>query len=235
MSAIVTQEDILSVKADAAVLSVEMTMRISEGAACERLEEAGGEALRRAVRRLRFVPVGSAAAVEPGELPFRKLLVTGAPRFLTGKANELLALHRCYESLFALADSLGLQSAALPFISTWYYRFPQDEAVRIALGEAEKWSGRAIFVADTPELYALSQTPYRRPQIVSYIGYYRDHALFELDNGLYARVDLRKEKREVALIPFFEACYRVGNNPLQPPLPPEEIDRLRRIFEETDW
>ena len=67
------------------------------------------------------------------------------------------------------------------------------------------------------------------------MGYYRDHALFALDNGLFARVDLRPENRDVALIPYFEACYRAGNNPLQPPLPDEEIERLRRIYEENDW
>lgn len=235
MSYTVTQKDILSVQADAAVLSVEIALDVSDGASCRRLGEAGGEALRAAIRRHRFLPVGSAAAAEPGELPFRHILFTAAPRWLTGKANELFALHRCYDSLFALADELGCRSVALPFLSNWYYRFPQDELVRIALAEAAKWQGEAIFVADTPELFRLSGQKWRKPEIVSYIGWYRDHAMFALDNGLYARVDLRPEKREVAIIPYFEACYRVGNNPLQTPLPEAEIARLRRIYEETDW
>ena len=76
--------------------------------------------------------------------------------------------------------------------------------------------------------------PWRKPQILSYIGYYRDHALFALDNGLFARVDIRPEKREADVIPYFEPCYRQDNNPLQKPLEEKEILRLRRIWEEQE-
>ena len=135
---------------------------------------------------------------------------------------------------YAMIDAAGCRSIALPFLSATAYRFPQDEAVKIAFAEAEKASADAVFVADTPELYALSQKPYRKPKIVSYVGWYRDHAIFELDNGLFARVDIRPEIRDVTPIPYFEACYRENNNPLQPKLPPEEIRRLRQIWEELD-
>lgn len=230
----VTREDLLSLRADAAVLPLEMTGRPTEGRAALRLTEAGGAALDAALRRLKFLPVGSAALLELNALPFEKLIVTAVPRWRTGKANELLALSRCYESVFALAAEQGLESLALPFLSACYYRFPAADAVHIALRAAERWRGNALFSADTEELFALSQKPWHKPQIVSYIGYYRDHALFALDNGLYARVDLRPELRQADVIPCFEACYREGNNPLQPKLPPAEIRRLRRIWEELD-
>ncbi|MBO5496709.1 MAG: hypothetical protein J5967_04835, partial [Oscillospiraceae bacterium] len=116
-----------------------------------------------------------------------------------------------------------------------YYRFPQEEAVRIALEEAGRRSVETVFVPGTGALEALSRQEYRRPGIVSYVGYYRDAAIFALSNGLFARVDLRPELRQVDVIPYFEACYREGNNPLQAPLPEAEIERLRRIYEETDW
>ena len=87
-------------------------------------------------------------------------------------------------------------------------------------------------VPGTEELYALGLAEYRRPEIAAYVGYYRDHAVFALDNGLFARVDLRREIRDVSVIPYFEACYRAGNNPLQEPLPVEEIRRLMRIYDE---
>ena len=67
------------------------------------------------------------------------------------------------------------------------------------------------------------------------MGWYRDHAIFELDDGHFVRVDLRPEKRDVAPIPYFEPCFRVGNNPLQKPLPPEEIERLKQVYRKTDW
>ena len=230
----VTREDILSLRADAAVLPLEMTGRPTEGRAARRLTEAGGAALEAALGRLKFLSVGSAALLEPCGLPFEKLIVTAVPRWRTGKANELMILGRCYESVFALAAEQGLETLALPFLSACYYRFPAAEAVHVALHEAARRKGATIFTADTEELFSLSQASWRKPNIVSYIGYYRDHAIFALDNGLFARVDLRPELRQADVIPYFEACFREGNNPLQPKLPPEEIARLRRIWEELD-
>ena len=185
MSYRITQEDILSVSADAAVVAVEMTMRPAGGPVFDRLAEAGGEALLAAVRRVKFLPIGSACAIDACSLPYPNLILTAAPRWLTGKANELLALDRCYESVFALASRLGCKSIATPFLSSWYYHFPLGDAVHIALRAAKQWEGESIFAADTEELVTLSQTPWRKPKILSYVGYYRDHALFALDNGLF--------------------------------------------------
>lgn len=235
MSSLVLREDILRVEADAVVVCVEVGGLCTEGESCRRLAEAGGDALHRVVALAGFLPVGSAVSAACTALPFRHVLLCAAPHWLTGKANELLILHRCYQNLFTLASELGCRSLASPFLSAGYYHFPQDEAVRIALSEAEHSDLRLRFCADTPELLALSAQKFRKPEIVSYIGYYRDHALFALDDGQTVRVDLRPERREVAPIPYFEACYRVGNNPRQKPLPEEEIARLRQIYAETDW
>ena len=234
MAYTVSTKDILSLPADAAVLPLEMTGAPTEGRAAQALAEACGEGLRPAIRKAGFLAVGSAEPLDCPGLPFRHLIATAVPRWLTGKANELLALDRCYESVFRLASELGCKSIALPFLSSCYYHFPLEDAVHIALHAAGKWEGQALFAADTEELLTLSQRPWRRPKILFYIGYYRDHALFALDNGLYARVDIRPERQTADVIPYFEACYREGNNPLQQPLPEEEIQRLRRIWEEAE-
>ena len=236
MSYRVTTDSILSARTDAVCVSVEMALNLSDTPVCRQIAAAGGETLCAALAKRRlFLPVGSACLADPCSLPFSRLIMTASPVWLTGKANELLILHRCYESVFALAHQSGCESIAMPFLSAMYYRFPQHEAVKIALREAETSALDVLFVADTPELLTLSEEPYRKPAIVSYVGYYRDHAIFELDNGLFARVDLRQENVDVSIIPYFEACYREGNNPLQPGLPEAEIERLRRIYEENDW
>ncbi len=230
----VTLDDIMSLSADAAVLPLEMSGAPTDGRAAQTLAAACGERLRPAIRRAGFLAVGSAAVLDVPGLPFPNLIATAVPRWLTGKANELLVLHRCYESVYALAQELGCRSLVSPFLSCCYFHFPQDDAVHIALRAAKGWEGETVFAADTEELLALSEKPWQKPRILSYIGYYRDHALFALDNGLFARVDIRPERRDADVIPYFEACYREGNNPLQRPLSKEEILRLRRIWEETE-
>lgn len=231
MSYRVTQADVLSVKADAAVICIENTMAVSEDPVSQRLGEAGGTELRRALRRRRFLPVGSACAVESCGLPFRFVFAVGMPQWRNGESNELLVLRRCYESLYTLSREAGCQSIALPFLSAAYYRFPLAEAVQIAREEAERAGIDTIFLAATKELYDLSQRPYRRPEIVAYVGYYRDYAVFKLDSGNYAHVDVRPELRSVSVRPYVEPCYYVEADPSMEPRTPEEIARLRAIYE----
>ena len=81
-------------------------------------------------------------------------------------------------------------------------------------------------------MYELSQRPYRKPQIVSYVGYYRDYAVFRLDSGNFAHVDVRPERRSVSIRPYVEPCYYVEADPSMRPLSSAEIARLRAIYEE---
>ena len=231
MSFTVTQQNILTVPADAAVICVENAMAVSQGLSNETLAAAGGEALRLVLRGKRFLPVAGCWAAEPCGLPFRQLLVTSAPRWWNAECNELLILHRCYTGLFKLAEELGCRSLVMPFLSCAYYSFPQELAVRIALFEADRTGLEVCFFAETPELFELSRGEYRKPQIVSYVGCYRDHAVFLLDSGGYVRVDIRPEKRDAELRTFVDACYFADKNPYVTPLGAEEIARLEAIYE----
>lgn len=235
MSYTVTQESILSVEADAAVLCIENPMVPSDGDVNQSLAEAGGEGLLLALRKKRFLPVGRACAVEPGALPFRHLLIAAAPRWCSGEANELPILRRCYASLYEQAEALGCRRLATGFLSTFYYGFPKPEAVSIALSEAGKRSIETVFIAETEELAALARSPYRRPRIKTYLGWYRDHAAFLLDNGRYAKVDMRPERREVRIYTYLEACYFDGRTAPPSPLPEEEKARLMEIYESAEF
>lgn len=233
MSFQVTRAPILKVSADAAVIAVENPMIPAVGLCNEALAEAGGEALRASLREKRFLAVGSAVAVDPGALPYQHLLATSTPRWWNGECNELLVLQRCYESLFALAGTLGCRSLALPFLSAANYGFPVENAVRIARTLAEESALELCFVAETEELWRLSQKEQVKPRILSYLGYYRDYAVFALEDGLFAFVDLREEKRRVELRLYVEPFYFSGFDPAQPPLPPAELQRLREIYESS--
>ena len=233
MSTLLSQKNILECDCDTAVVSLEMTMKPAAGKTNEVLAATGGGELLAAIRELRFLPIGSAAEICCPALPFSHVIVTPVPRWLTGKANELFALRRCYESVFTIAESIGSRSVVMPFLSTVYYGFPPEEAVYIALQEAEKQNFDVMFIADTDALYEVSQRPYRKPKIVSYVGYYRDYAVFLLDNGKYARVDLRPEIVRTDVVPYVEACYRKETDPGQIPLSEDEIARLRAIYDLT--
>ncbi|MBR4393545.1 MAG: macro domain-containing protein [Oscillospiraceae bacterium] len=227
----VTREDILSVPAEAVVVCVDNPMVITGGEASQRILEAGGEILRKTVKEKKFLRVGDAVDITPCGLPYKRIILSAAPRWLTGKANELIALRTSYQSLFAVTEKLGIRTVAMPFLSVSYYRFPIPEAVHIALTEAEKNSGNTIFIAETEEVFAESRQEYKRPSIVSYVGWYRDDAYFALDNGKYVRVDKRPERIRADVIPYIEPCCREGNNPKQIPLSEDEIRRLRKICE----
>ena len=235
MSYSVTQEEIFSVGADAAVLGVENPVVPAYGPVFRQLAEAGGDSLRKEMRKLRFLSVGRAAAVDSCGLPFQHLILSAAPRWNNGESNELPVLQLCYESVYDLAEQLGVRRLAMPFLSANYYRFPQNEAIRLAFSEAGKRDIHTVFLAETPERYALCRQSWHKPRVVSYVGYYRDHAVFELEDGMYAFVDLRPELETVTLRAYYDSCYLAETDPRRVPLPDEEVDRLRGIYEAFQW
>lgn len=228
----VTNKDFSATNADAAVLAVENRMIVTDAPVFRAL---ASEDVRSALKKRRFLPVGSAEVLEATTPPFKHLIITAAPRWENTRGNEVLILHRCYQNIFRAAERLGCESLATPFLSTFYYGFPKKDAVCAAFTEAAKTGLNVTFIADGEELFRLSTGDLRKPEIQSYIGYYRDHAVFALDNGRFARIDIRPEIRDVTVIPYFEPCYVVGNNPLQEPLAEREISRLIQVYQEWEF
>ena len=187
------------------------------------------------MRKLRFLSVGRAAAVDPCGLPFQHLILSAAPRWQNGEANELTVLRICYQSIYTLAERLGVRRLAMPFLSIDYYRFPQREAIQIAFAEASRRELETVFLAETSAQYDICQQAKQKPRILSYIGHYRDHGVFELSNGMFAFVDLRPEKNDVSLRAFYDSCYLAETDPQRVPLPAEEVERLRSIYEASPW
>ena len=107
--------------------------------------------------------------------------------------------------------------------------------MRIAFAEAERSALETDFLAETEERYALCQRTGKRPAIVDYIGYYRDDAVFALDNGLFAFVDRREERIAVTLKSFYDPCCLADTDPGRVPLEERELDRLRGIYEVCRW
>ena len=98
----------------------------------------GGPEILAECRRLREthfpdgLPTGEAVATTAGRLPARWVIHTVGPTYATTTdKSELLAA--CFRNSLAVADELGAATVAFPAISTGVYRWPVDDAARIAV------------------------------------------------------------------------------------------------------
>ena len=78
------------------------------------------------------LPTGQAVATTAGRLPARWVIHTVGPTYAKSKDKSQL-LADCFRNSLAVADELGAASVAFPAISTGVYRWPIDDAARIAL------------------------------------------------------------------------------------------------------
>ncbi len=78
------------------------------------------------------LPTGQAVATTAGDLDARWVIHTVGPVFsATEDRSDLLA--SCYRESLRVADELGARTVAFPAISTGVYRWPMDDAARIAV------------------------------------------------------------------------------------------------------
>ena len=79
-------------------------------------------------------PTGQAKLTGGYNLPARHVLHTVGP-IITGPLTDTdrALLASCYRSCLALAEETGLKSVAFCCISTGVFRFPKEEAARIAV------------------------------------------------------------------------------------------------------
>ncbi|MEU0603239.1 O-acetyl-ADP-ribose deacetylase [Streptomyces sp. NPDC006393] len=86
----------------------------------------------RASRYGRGLPTGQAVATTAGELDARWVIHTVGPVWSAAEdRSDLLA--SCYQESLRVADELGARTVAFPAISTGVYRYPMEDAARIAV------------------------------------------------------------------------------------------------------
>ena len=81
-------------------------------------------------------PTGSAVISTAGKLPAKFVIHAVGPVWSGGNRGEADLLAGAYRRSLELAVEHGCHSIALPALSTGAYRFPMDQAARIALGTA---------------------------------------------------------------------------------------------------
>ncbi|MFF8585413.1 O-acetyl-ADP-ribose deacetylase [Streptomyces althioticus] len=80
----------------------------------------------------RGLPTGQAVATTAGRLDARWVIHTVGPVYSASEDRSGL-LASCYRESLRVADELGARTVAFPAISTGVYRWPLDDAARIAV------------------------------------------------------------------------------------------------------
>ena len=131
------QGDITEQEADAIVNAANHSL-LGGGGVDGAIHRRGGPEILAECRRLREtrfpdgLPTGEAVATTAGRLPARWVIHTVGPTYAKTKdKSDLLAA--CFRNSLAVADELGAATVAFPAISTGVYRWPVDDAARIAV------------------------------------------------------------------------------------------------------
>ncbi len=128
----ITQQDV-----DAVVNAANHTM-LGGGGVDGAIHRRGGPEILKECREIRAtrypdgLPTGQAVATTAGNLPARWVIHTVGPTWAKTKDKSGL-LADCHRNSLAVADELGAKTVAFPAISTGVYRWPVDDAARIAV------------------------------------------------------------------------------------------------------
>jgi O-acetyl-ADP-ribose deacetylase (regulator of RNase III) len=128
--------DITNVTVDC-IVNAANTSLLGGGGVDGAIHRAGGQAIlddcRKIIAMQGGCKVGQAVITSAGNLPSKFVIHTVGPVWNGGQKNEREKLADCYRNSLQLAVDNGCKTIAFPSISTGIYKFPKDEAARIAV------------------------------------------------------------------------------------------------------
>ena len=128
--------DITKVTVDC-IVNAANTSLLGGGGVDGAIHRAGGQAIlddcRKIIAKQGGCKVGQAVITTAGNLPSSFVIHTVGPVWNGGLKNEKEKLADCYRNSLQLAVDNDCKTIAFPNISTGIYKFPKDEAARIAV------------------------------------------------------------------------------------------------------
>ncbi|HHX14524.1 MAG TPA: O-acetyl-ADP-ribose deacetylase [Clostridiales bacterium] len=139
--------DITTCQVDA-IVNAANTSLLGGGGVDGAIHRAAGPELLEECRTLNGAVTGEAKITKGYRLPAHFVIHTPGPIWQGGSKGEAGLLADCYRNSLALAEANGCRTVAFPSISTGVYRFPIEQAARIAVREIRSFLNEARVVEE---------------------------------------------------------------------------------------
>ena len=156
---VIRQDDITQMQVDA-IVNAASAVLAGGGGVDGAIHRAAGPELLKACRSLQGCETGHAKITPGYRLRAKHVVHAVGPIWHGGQHNEHALLASCYRESLKLASQHGCKSVAFPAISCGIYRFPLDQAAKIAIAEVKAFC-KGDTVIETVTLVCFDETVYQ--------------------------------------------------------------------------